>query len=208
MRLISVSIVVCALAGCEPTELPGEPIGTYAISGSLEDNTCGQAALPAVNPLAFDVQIRLAGTSGNWIVGDPPGFEGVVDEQGAFLFGAESFSTVIQPGSRSNELEQPEDYINGSAVSDSAEVGCTLSIVEQIDGTIHRTAMTDAGVNTIGEEPGDTEVDDLVGENRIDMSPMPGSDCSRLLGTDGGPFLALPCYALYTISGELYDENE
>ena len=205
MRVATIVGAVLALMGCQPQELPGEPLGTYAINGALEENTCGQTALPANDPLTFDVQIRVEGTNGTWIVDNPPGFEGVVDEEGAFLFGVESFSTVIEPGSRMMRLEQPSDYILGEVSASQAEVGCTLSIVEQIDGSIHRRLQADGGVDSIDEGAADPEAADLEGENRIDMAPMPGSDCGALLATQGGPFLALPCYARYTLRGELVE---
>lgn len=193
-----------SLWGCEQEELPGDPVGTYMIVGSLEENTCGQAALPTRNPLHFEVQIRAFGEAGMWIVGDPPGFDGVLLNDGSFLFGSESFNTVIEPGAMLSGPEQPEDYINGTA--GKTEIGCTISIVEQIDGRLNRTALTDAGTNNSLAETGlDAMLDDLAGENRIDMAPMPGSDCSPVLATQGGPFLALPCFARYTLRGELID---
>lgn len=191
-------------------EAPGEPVGAYTVQGTLEENTCGRTALPAADALQFGVEIRANGESGHWIVGQElPGFEGDLDEEGNFLFGVEQVNAVIQPGTMTGGVEQPEDYFAADPEQGArrTEGGCAISIIERIEGRISRRFDGDGGVRILdGDASDEGDERDLSADNRIELAPMPGSDCRSTLAVEGGPFLALPCYARYTLTGTL-DED-
>jgi hypothetical protein len=58
-------------AACKETALPGTMLGTYAVSGQLQANSCG---LGAPDPWQFDVQISQDGVLlyWSWMDGTPP----------------------------------------------------------------------------------------------------------------------------------------
>jgi hypothetical protein len=63
------TVVACAIAAfaisCSPSALPGTPLGTYNVTGTLETNSCGTGLGPA-SPWTFTVQMSEDGTTLYW----------------------------------------------------------------------------------------------------------------------------------------------
>src|SRR6476646_5957698 len=86
-----------------PSELPGEHVGAYSVSGELTENSCGSAAIPAVDPLQFEVELRDDQGTGLWLRGAPPARQGKLEGDGAFRFRLESTYSV--PGMAPEPVE-------------------------------------------------------------------------------------------------------
>jgi hypothetical protein len=195
-------VVLClglfeALVGCEPRELPGEPIGVYHVVGTLEENSCGPRGLPADNPLLFDVEIRDDDGIGVWALPQKPFILGTIKSNGEFLFRLEDRYT-LRPAEPEPKAD-PEFYLDPEAYREPQE--CHLSQVEVIQGIVAPDGngrTLDAGV--------DASVV-FIGTDTIDIQPMSNTDCRDMLATASGTFATLPCRAVYTLEGELSDED-
>lgn len=209
--LIPASASALALSACQAPVAPGDPVGVYAVSGQLEENTCGRTALPASDALEFSVELRQDDEQGHWLVdGELPGFEGDLDAEGQFLFGVEQVSEVSAPGTQTGpNVEQPQDYfapdLDPQPQTQGGQAGCQISIIETIEGKLYRRLDAD-GEPVLLDSGDEALADDLEANNRIELAPMPGSNCRASLAVEGGPFLALPCYARYTLRGALSEE--
>lgn len=217
------------LSGCN-VQPPGELVGEYAVRGSLLENTCGSAALPAADPLDFQVQIRDDGISALWLL-TPPARPGTLDDDGDFEFETES-SFVVDPerGAQAPDpfTTDPEAFVDEASLEqafDPAAAGvrprCVLTIVERMRGTLTRNvdgpivdaadAVDDAdSTHDVRATDDGTDDDgaasaDLSGDNEIEIRATAGSDCTLVMQDAGGPFEALPCFAHYAIEGELIE---
>ena len=206
----SIVVIVGALctAGCEPQDLPGERVGIYAIEGVLLENTCGSTALPAPDPLVFDVELRDQSGVGIWILNQPPGVTGRLSDDGTFQFEYGSEYTAIEPGgSASTEPRNVAEFLAFESQPSAPTPGCRLRIQENISGRAIATSRPPAGGDA-GQlptsDPGTTGAD-LSAINRIEIVPMAGSDCRPALAVQGGPFHDLPCQAQYRLTGTLSD---
>jgi hypothetical protein len=178
---------------CEPEEPPGELIGTYDIVGHLEDNTCGSTAMPAVNPLLFEAQIRDDDGVGVWI--PPKGSAmvlGSISADGKFSFRQEIQFEV--------EQDTEPDYLSYDEIDPGGGAStCVLTQAEIIQGNVLRHDLEGPGDAGGMDLPDDGP--ELNGTNTIDVSAASGSDCSPSTSAGGGPFLALPCRIYYTLEG-------
>lgn len=188
MRRIIPCLWIVASAHCGPHELPGTQVGVYRVTGNLQDNTCGQTALPARDPLEFGVEIRQQGETGYWVVDKPPGTPGELGASGEFRFHRQTTYVAVQPNSGGVGDQSWQDYAGGAASAlPASSSGCVLVTEELVKGQL---SAGDAG-------PPQT----LDGVNEITIRPEAGSDCRPALATAGGPFLALPCVARYALTG-------
>jgi hypothetical protein len=201
-----------------PKEAPGTLIGAYHIEGALTENSCGSDALPAADPLTFDVQIRKDKQGGGlWLRGMPPARPGRLGEDGSFSFEAES-AFDAKPANGAEPIESVYEQDPGELTDPElverlqmqAMQSCRLLITETIDGHMLRMAeIADASADSGVAEPkasdddDEDSGDDLVGVNEISIRAQPGSNCGLVLATMGGPFLALPCRAHYDLTGTL-----
>jgi hypothetical protein len=191
------------VAGCKPSESEsaGDLVGVYAINGALVTNTCGQMALPAVNPLKFEVEIRQDDRVGYWQTDKQPQRSGELDDDGTFMFIGEQTSLVSSMrGAR--ELE-PGDFVTLAPDFDLKTTNCAMRVKETIEGSVvRRVILVDGGEPQIDDaNPGSKH--DLTGDNTIEVTATPDSDCSKSLAAYGGPFANLPCMAHYVLSGDL-----
>ena len=214
LRVICVAppILSAALYGCAlPEDRPGDLVGAYRIDGSLMENSCGSAALPAADPLNFDVEIRKQGRSGYWVVAAPPPYPGLLDDDGDFSF--ERQSTYDLGEQRSAELlvdmdiERLTDPEAARQLGDDTPAPCRLTVSERVAGTLLRVSAAheaqDGGISAEGRS-GRSSGTDLVGKNDIAIRVASG-DCRRSLREHGGPFERLPCAVHYDLEGELID---
>jgi hypothetical protein len=204
-----IALAVACICGCQRRGQPivGDLVGVYAIDGVLIENTCGTAALQTIDPLRFEVAVRQSGPVGFWEIEKRPAQAGSLDEQGEFLFRVEQTSLVGQQTTARNDLE-PGDFASLAPDFDLQTKKCLMTMRETIEGKLTRSLLGnpfDAGADI---DAGDTESTDkskydLVGENSIEVSATPDSDCSPSLAALGGPFRALPCGARYSLQGKL-----
>ena len=190
------SIPVCVLsAACRPAAQPGTPVGTFAITGTLQDNACGDGFQPQLT-IAFNAELRRTESVAYWKMGDRPATSGTIDANGNFRFRSQSLIDAW-----------PADAANGI-------VGCRLLQTETISGRVSAlsesnvdasdsgradagTAQRDAGRRDAG--PAGTM--ELTATNTIDIAASPGSDCSPAVVFAGGPFTSLPCRASFSLDG-------
>lgn len=199
-------VFAVAAVGCQKpaSKASGLLVGVYAIDGALIENTCGQAALPAVDPLRFEVEIRRNDQVGYWQIAKQPQQMGEIEDDGEFRFLEEQTKLVSKMRVARSDLE-PGDFAQGGEDFDLKTTTCAMKIRETIEGTLARTFV----LNDAGEpELDDTEKrpkHDLTGDNRIEVSATDDSNCSASLAAFGGPFENLPCIAHYTLSGDLQE---
>lgn len=174
-----------ALSSCSPVEEDAPPVvGVFTVESTLVANGCGQGGL--MIPAVTELEATVRGYPGNvaqfrWS-GQATSANGIATTNGSYSFETSSTSVAIQ-------AEPSIGY-----------VGCQLT---------ERTAMTFT-LSPIPVEPGDAGVDGadagvvdytLDGRITIDIVPVSGSDCSPLLGVNGGSWLAMPCQATIDLAG-------
>jgi len=196
-----------------PDELPGELVGAYRINGALIENTCGSSAVPAADPLRFNVEIRKQDGSGLWLVTSPPGHLGSLADDGDFSFQSQATYDVGAQARRPVELlvemdiERLADPEAAQQQGEDRTQPCRLGVTERIAGTLLRDNLADedGGSDTSVAEDDDERPDgsaDLIGENEIAIRVASG-DCRASLDDNGGPFERLPCEVRYELEGEL-----
>jgi hypothetical protein len=200
-------LVLLALAGnaCQMPEPPGDLVGEYAITASLMENTCGDAALPVAEVLEYRVELRRDGRTAYWMIGSPPGNQGVYSSGDVSFERQEHFMVDDESEPVSPELAELDpialygyDPYDPTAEPDDGETFCTLIVRESIDATVLLEDGTDAEDDALA----------LEGTNTIEMSATRDSECHRVLETAGGPFEQLPCAAEYQIAGTLLDSED
>ena len=210
--LLTYGVALAGTAACAmPSELPGERVGAYSLEGELTENSCGSQAVPAMDPLRFNAELRQDDQGqGVWLRGKPPGQPGKLEADGRFRFQLEStFDVRTKPPEKVEtliyedieRLADPDTYDN---LDQPAGKPCRLVIAERIEGRALRVHRADAGSSYTtdgGVEPGTA---DLVAENEIQIRALAG-DCNVVLAQLGGPFLALPCRVHYDLEGELIE---
>ncbi|MFW5926209.1 MAG: hypothetical protein ACOCV4_08570 [Myxococcota bacterium] len=182
-------------SACTP-EYPGETAGTFTVTGRLDENTCGSDAVPAADPLVFDVELRREDGQAWWRRPDAPLVDGTVDADGVYRFRFQQVITVLEP-----DAGQP-----GCALEQSDQVEVSLTEIARDAGTTDaETTATDAETTTTDAETTTTDAgappSTLEGQQHVEMAPTAGSDCQSILATAGGPFHALPCTIVYTLEG-------
>jgi hypothetical protein len=198
---------LAALFACNAP--PGELLGVYSITGELSENSCGNSALPAPDPLQFDVEIRrISDSEALWIQAGPPGNTGSLDQEGEFEFQSQGTFGVNAPDQTASTelLEMDPLSLANLDTFEAFEAGateggtCVLSLSELARGRLMRDSLDadDAGSMRPEDKP------DLLGENVIEIRTAEG-DCSPVLAAQGGPFDSLPCRAHYELSGKLKD---
>lgn len=195
-----------ALAGtaCE-AKPPGDLVGNYAITASLTDNSCGDAALPVADVLEYRVQVRRDGRTAYWMLSTPPGSQGTYSGGDVNVERQERF--MIREDAQPIDPELAEldpialygyDPFDPDADPEEQDSFCTLIVRESIDATV------------LLEDGDGADEDELAleGTNTIAMSATSDSDCRRLLKPSGGQFDDLPCEAEYELQGTLLEEDE
>lgn len=179
MRIVA-AIILFASIGCKPATLPGRSLGAYAVVGTLKTNECGTQAVPAYDPLVFEVELRYDGQQAYWHREGLPAVAGAITADGAFTFSIETTWTAI-----------PADQNAGYA-------GCFIAQQDTILGKISLDA----------DEQSDASNDDAgalneswSGTEDVQMTPTPGSDCQAALLPLGGSFHQLPCGVHYDLLG-------
>lgn len=194
---------------CTKNEPPGELVGAYHVQGELLDNGCGKDALPAMDQLSFDVELRQDDAGrGIWVQKMPPAHFGKLDDQGRFRFEMEnsypldlSKAAAAQDGQLTYDPEQLVDPEYYDRLDRQSMQTCALVVTERISGTILRDARQ--GLRESADAGAAMKDVDLDANNEIAIHAAAGSHCEAVLSTFGGPFTALPCAAHYDLTGML-----
>ena len=174
------------LAGC-PVDPSGEAVGTYDVTGSLVENSCGSTAFAAQDPVEFVVELR-------------------AEDHGPAYWRRPT--AAIVNGSHTGDVyrfrtEVPVTLYGPDPTTGTA--GCTLAQVETILVTAKTSEVGDGGVGTPNDQgsadAGAAESDLFRGQSVIELVPTAGSNCLGAVAVAGGPFLALPCRVEYDLSG-------
>ncbi len=203
-RIVGVLLALASLpaaafsTACKPAAQPGTPVGNFAITGTLQDNACGDGFQPELS-IVFNAELRRADSVAYWKMGDRPATSGTIDANGNFRFRSQSLIEYW-----------PADPANGI-------VGCRLLQTETISGRVNAldesdvsdagrvdagVAQADSGRSDAGRrDAGRAESMELSATNTIDIAASPGSDCSPAVAYAGGPFTSLPCRASFSLDG-------
>ena len=203
MRLVGTFLGLATLfvleglaSACQAPPSPGTTAGSFAISGTLLENTCA----PGLDPhqmLSFVAELRRDGGAGYWRQEGGTIVSGTMGEGGHFHFVSQVTIPAYGP-----------DRESGTA-------GCSLTQSETIDGVLvardvdSGSGNGDAALDAASSDGGrlDGGAGDagtrssLSGENTIVISTVAGSNCTRLLIANGGDFPAFPCQARYALTG-------
>jgi hypothetical protein len=200
-RVATVLLLACP-AACTPPDYPGESRGFYHVVGVLRGNSCG-AAVPALNPLVFDVEVRGDGGQGFWRRASIAPVSGVLRDDNTFEFIVPSRVGVTaprpeigDPGCVLDQHERMTGALKGNHTSSST------------DGAITDSGVDDAGVDAAtGESATIDHAPKLEGSSVIALSPSAGSSCAGVLVAQGGVFSALPCSVDYALDGTLTNRS-
>lgn len=174
------------LSGC-PVDPSGEVVGTYNVTGSLVENSCGSTAFAAQDPIDFVVELR-------------------AEDHGPAYWRRPT--AAIVNGSHTGDVyrfrtEVPVTLYGADPTTGTP--GCTLAQVETILVTAKASEAGDGGVSTPNDQgradAGAASGEIFRGESVIELVPTAGSNCLRAVALSGGPFLTLPCRVEYDLSG-------
>lgn len=209
-RLASTAALALLAVACAKVTPPGELVGAYHIDGELLENTCGQSALPAMDPLSYDVELRRDEAGRGIWLRMPPAHYGRLEDGGTFSFELESVYPIDLAKAQTSD-EQLFDFSESSVLDPErydrldrqAMQTCSLSVLERVAGRVARTGTDELDAGQVGDAG--TPEDDLLASDEIKIRAVAGSRCEPLLTTYGGQFEELPCTARYTLRGRLHD---
>lgn len=167
---------------------PAPSVGTFTVQSTLVSNGCGQGglAIPSVSELEATVQGYPGGSAQFRWSGQSGSVSGFATTNGVYSFESSVTSTAIESDV---SLGYP-----GCQLVEHTAMTFTLSPVPQ--------PPADAGM---GEVDAGVSASTLAGQITIDVSPVSGSDCTPLLGANGGPWIAIPCQAKIDLAGSRGD---
>jgi hypothetical protein len=182
LTMLAAMLAIPFTLGCRPLTdgNDSEALGTFVVNGVLVENGCAPGLSP-INPLEFRVEISRNRNAVTWRI---PG-------------GAPAFGSLRSNGEL--RVQRTVTVEGWPADPDNGVVGCSLSQIETIEGTLELPAQSDGAVEM--DDAGVMGQPSLEGSHRIEVVPVPGSDCSALLVLHGGSFPALPCAARYELEG-------
>lgn len=197
--------LAAALSGCKNAIDDAALVGVYSITGVLTENSCGQTALPAPNPLEYRVEIREKDGVGYWVPSKQSQNLGSLNAQGQFRF---ALTQTQVYGMLAPPIDQPGDFFPASngrndpdLIGNQTQAQCVLTLRQTVSGSLHRRNAVDGG--GIVELGSDEDASDLTADNVIDVTPSSASNCNDALSAFGGTYLALPCSARYVMQGTL-----
>lgn len=201
--LFHVLLATSALDGCTLVEEPETPptIATFQIDATLYANGCGYGALqlPSYQQLVGTLG-GYAGELAQWTwAGQSRAAAGTASSTGTYTFSSLSqFNDIIAP--------DPSIDYPGCSIQRRDELTVTIRPVplRPEDAGSGDASIVDGGADDAGMDGGaDGGVTSytLTGTLVTDVVPTAGSDCTPLLGANGGPWLAIPCQARIDLAG-------
>lgn len=173
---------------CRPQSFPGTSAGSFAVTETLGTNECAGGFDPDAM-LSYTVDVRVQGSVAYWHR------DGIGLASGTYANGHFHF------------VDQQDIQAYGADAGPGGPPGCVLRQTETIDGDLMLGAR-DGGED---DDAAPTDVEDagadagvrssgFAATDVIQLSIAPGSDCSAIFATNGGPFTTLPCSVHYDVS--------
>jgi hypothetical protein len=197
--LLAIACGMPLVLACRPgtSDAPrGEALGTFVVRGSLEENGCSPGLDP-VDPLEFRVDLSRDEGYLTWrmTAGGPP-VQGSLSSSGDFRLRT-TMEVEAWPADAANE-------IRGCWISQVETITCRPTASSRdggAPGADAETSSEDAGVQM--GDAGVASGSSFEAVSRIEIVPLPGSDCTPLLLANGGSFPSLPCSARYSLASEV-----
>jgi hypothetical protein len=204
MTLLRASgVVLLALSAAACSELPGEVLGTYKVTMTLEENSCGATAVHSLDKKRYAVQVRSEAAHAYWRIPGQPPIQGSYEAPDfAFEFRAVVAHSGPDAGPMGCRLTQ-RDRVTGSVLfgDEDAQDAGTKDAGEGVDAdTDQEGDDEDKGAAGTLDAGLDTSTG-LVGEHVMTIEAEPGTDCGREALMPAGPFQRLPCSVRYKLVG-------
>jgi hypothetical protein len=179
-RAIAVLLALGGLGGCLAQDLEGEPVASFELVGTLDENTCGSLAVNVPDP--WTRTARLSKT-----------------KDGLFLW--TEASGVVSTGSQTTSGEYRFRGVSTSQLIESTQTqpGCQVRLDDDLRFTLSGDLAADGGAQA-GADAGAGLT--LTGTQTTVITIVSGSDCTRALNGHGGNFLKLPCQFAYELEGD------
>jgi hypothetical protein len=178
---------LAALTSCAAPPVESEPLATFVVVGSVDENTCGPMAVGIPDPWTRTVELART-------------------DVGLFLW--KEPTGVVSNGSRTATGEYRFRGTSRSQLVDAAQgyPGCQVRLDDELRFTLAGGPDGDGGIPDAGVDAGagDGNGYTLKGTQTTVISVVAGSDCTPVLNSSGlgGNFLALPCTFSYDLTGE------
>jgi hypothetical protein len=121
-------LCVACLCACGPARErgPGEPIGTYRVTATLEASSCGDGALRAPDPWTFEVRLSRDGSDLFWLNGSGVVSGSIEPDGTSFAFAAQATVPIGEqdPGSAGCRVVR-EDQASGALAASDPPSGFT-----------------------------------------------------------------------------------
>lgn len=171
-------------------------VATFAIDATLTSNTCGYGGLPLPSYQALVGTLGgYAGENAEWRWSNQSrATSGTASSTGTYVFASTSRYDLIAADASSGYA--------GCSIQRRDELTVTVTPipVRPTDAGTTDAATADAGLDDGGVDAGVSGYT-LTGTLVTDVVPTSGSDCTPLLGTNGGPWSAMPCNARIALVG-------
>jgi hypothetical protein len=169
-----------SLAGCinpfgnatDPTE-PGDSLGSYSVSATQTETTCGAGALGAPADWTFTVRLSRDGATLYWDTGSAP-VPGSI--------GADGMSFTFETSSVTDMRATSGETTSGGAPPPP----CSIQRTDAASGALASAT---------------TDVPSFTGTLTYGFSPTTGSDCLDLVASATPTFATLPCSMSYAMNG-------
>jgi hypothetical protein len=129
VRALVLSAFALPLAGClnfgkvDDAKIPGDLLGTYAVTGTLTDSNCGEGALGSTDRWKFDVKLSRFHDDLYWINGREVIPGGIESDGVSFAFSTRVEGEVVPAGKgRAACVLSRADSAEGKLSSDSLDV--------------------------------------------------------------------------------------
>jgi hypothetical protein len=156
----------CGDLNGKDAKIPGEPLGTYHVVGSLDASTCGPGALGSSDVWEFDVKLSRDGNDLYWLNGQEAIYGRIAADGVTFAFDSRVEVPSVDPG--------------------PGYPGCVVVRTDTASGKLSSASV---------------DVTSFGGLLRFGYAPQAGSDCTPLVGVDGG-FAGLPCEIGYDLAAD------
>lgn len=171
-------VLTSPFCGRVDEDLP-DSLGTFTVESRLVSNTCGQGGYPVASVTELEANLR--GYPGedatfSW-TGGSGRVSGIATTNGVYSFQSSQTTTKI--------AAEPSILYPGCQLTENSAMTFTV--------TPRPTPPGDAGVDETDYA--------FTGRLTIDVSPTSGSDCTPLLGVNGGTWAAVPCQVLVDLVG-------
>jgi hypothetical protein len=161
--------------------VPGDPVGTFNITMSLDENGCGDGAVYITDGTKFAAELRTDGPTAYWRVPEQPMITGY-DQDGEYKF---KTRTLVD--------------------SSDADAGPLCQIIQtaELVAQVH-AAASDAGVGDASADASAGAELVLEGVYTLTLEAAQGTDCSAAI-SPRGVFTSLPCTVKYAFDGSQRD---